>query len=501
MTDNQSSLFVPDAEEYTHQDHSLEMDGLKTHISDEMDASDNESVTSENSNVSDVEPFSDYLPTIEQLLCEIGLEGFAVEAIQHGYSFENCVYALNSLEDDKEQYILRVPQWIHGFGDEDEKCEKVLNDVSLLNNLARKLPVPRVKAYSATRENALGKPFTLQTRLPGRSLDDIWADLDQMDKLAIVDLYVELLATHEAITFATAGTFIAPHGIPDSMNDVATTAAPSIRLFDDGDEEFMKDPKALQDRAGSDVKALLISHLNGWIAKDLRHDGEDEAIRAPKLRGLLAIVDDLDREGAFVDKPSPIVLHHWDLEPRNMMVEKNDGVWRISGVIDWDDTLAQSRPLTRKPPSWIWDFDEEEFTDYMDNDHHPNFLLTEENMALKTHFDAKAAAALPGYLEDAYGRGQWLRRIWTFAKDEIHQEYLMDRMDELQEDWDSRPKSTTPQPLESSMPKPEEVFEHPLEQPLTHELAELTVPEPEKPRGLWKKSLGWLSLRVKALRP
>lgn len=291
------------------------------------DTSDNESITSVTSDLSEMEPFPEYLPKIEQLVCDIGLAGFSIEALQHGYSFQNCVYALKSFKDDKEQYILRVPV-CPNFRETDQKCVAVENDVAILGFLVDKLPVPRVTAYSATKENPLNAPFTVQTRLAGQSLD---------------------------------------------------------------------------------------------------------------------------------------------LEARNIMVEKRSGRWKISGVIDWDDALALPRPLARKPPAWIWDFDPDGFTGYLDNDHHPNADLSDENRALKSHFDATAAAALPAYLEDAYGRGRWLRRIWTFARSGADDMWYIELIKQLPRDWATRPKPV--------------------------------VPQPEKPNGLWEKWLHWVLHRAQAFWP
>ena len=410
------------------------------------EASEIESIASDDS---EMEPFSVYLPRIKRLLRDIGLEGLTVEPIQHGYDFENCVYALKSSSIEEKQYILRVPVFLSSRKFDDDRYLPVLNSVALLNSLAKTLTVPRVKAYSATKDNALEMPFMVQARLSGQSLDKLWPELAHADKLEIVDLFVELVAKHEATTYATAGGFEAPVSIPSSMNDFATSAAavPIIKPFDDGDEEFLRNPQVLRDRTGVDVKALVISHLKGFIAMDIKKEGEENEFLAPKLRGLLAIIDELDREGAFAAEPQIVNLHHWDLEPRNIMVIKDSGGWRITGVIDWDDTQANSRVLTRKPPSWIWDFDDEEITGYMDCDFHPIFPLTEDNMALKNRFDAKAAEVLPDYLEEAYGSGQWLRRVWLFAKDQILSTHILDSLDETLKNWADRPKPTTTRPV------------------------------------------------------
>lgn len=427
--------------------------------------SDNKSIASVTSDFSEMEPFPEYLPKIEQLLCDIGLAGYFVEPLQHGYSFQNCVYALKCFKDDKEQYILRVPV-SPDFRETDKKCVAIENDVAILGFLVDKLPVPRVKAYSATRENALGAPFTVQTRLPGQSLDQIYGDLDHEDKLEIIDRFVELLAKLESVTFATAGTLTASSPLPAAMRDPFPTAAPVATIFNEGDAEFVNQPQVLEDRMGPNLKAFLVSHLNGWIQKELKDEGEEESFTLPSLRQLLEIIDELDHENAFKDAPYPVILHHWDLEARNIMVERSNGSWTISGVIDWDDALALPRPLTRKPPAWLWDFDPDGFTGYLDNDHHPNEDLPGEDLALKSYFDATAAAALPGYLEDAYGRGRWLRRIWTFARSGADSMWYIELIKQLPRDWAARPK-----PM---------------------------VPQPEKPEGLWEKWLHWILHRVQA---
>lgn len=505
MSDVRSLHTPTGAEERATEEISLPIEWVETNqLESGDDVSDNESVASESSEESEMEPFPDYLPKIEQLLDDIGLHDYSVESLQHGYSFQNCVYALISLKDETEEYILRAPVLTSQWDFEDDRYLPVLNDVALLNFLGNKLVVPRVKAYSAITQNSLEKPFMVQTRLPGRSLDGLWTGLDQDDKLAITDLFVDLLAKLEAITFDSAGRCKAPSALPTSMNDFGSAPALVLQPFDEGDEEFTKDPQALKDRAGPDLKALLTSLLNGWIMSDIRSETGNDAFRIPMLRGLLAILDVLDHEGAFASGPQPINLYHWDLEPRNIMVEKNDGAWRITGIIDWDSALAQSRPLTRKPPSWIWDFEDNDVTGYLDCDRHPIAPLTEGNMALKTRFDAKAAELLPGYLEDAYGTGRWLRRIWLFAHEQIQSTYILDLLEELLEDWAQRPKYNVavaapipplvPEIIVSSEPALETTAE------TEPELQTTTVPEDEKPKSVWKGSLDWLSLRVKALR-
>lgn len=389
---------------------------------DERD--ENESVSSDDS---EMKPFEDYRLKIDKLLQSIGLTDFTVSTIQHGYQYQNCVYSMISCSNPTEEYILRVP----GLPDLDENgvCKAVENDAALLRYLSNKLPVPNIKVFSSTSDNALEKPYTIQARLPGISLDNVYDDLTHEEKLKMIDQFVLLLARIESITFPTAGTF----------SPGAALDAPAINIFSEGDEEFMRDSSVAQDRAGADLKSFLLSHINGWIQKE---EKADSSFSLPSLRSLIPMVDDLDREGAFETTipQQPIVLHHWDLEPRNIMVEKISGEWTINGIIDWDAAIALPRTLTRRAPDWVWDLDPQVFTGYLDNDHHPrpHTELSVENAALKAHFEAKAAEKLESYLEDAYGHGLWLRRIWTFVRSGAETVWYIDLIRKLEKEWMAR---------------------------------------------------------------
>lgn len=402
------------------------------HEADRQD--EDESVASDES---EMEPFEDYRPKIEVLLESIGFTDFTVSSLQHSYHFQNCVYALASRTNSAEQYILRVP----GLPEFDESgiCNAIESNVALLRYLSNKLPVPTIKAYSSSSDNVLEKPYTIQTRLPGTSLNHVYAELTHVEKLNLIDQFVVLLARVESIRFPTAGEFSTSFSMVSSLPDDRTLlVAPPIKILSKGDEQFMQDPCVHRDRTGENLKSLLRSHIDGWIQKE---EKKDESFTLSSLRSMLSMVHHLDREGAFRTRPQPIVLHHWDLEPRNIMVEMIAGSWKIQGIIDWDGALALPRVLTRRAPDWIWDFDCEGFTGYLNNDHHPKpeTDLSVDDAALKAYFDAKAAETLEGYVDDAYGHGLWLRRIWTFAEGGADTCWYIDLIKQLERDWAARP--------------------------------------------------------------
>ena len=407
------------------------------------DHSDEHSVVSDDSDISAMEPFDSYKTKIEQLLDTIGFHDISIEALQHGYGFMNCVYALTSLQDPAEQLVLRVA--IDGaIRESDGRHETLENDIAVLAYLNDKLPVPRIKAYSVTADNVLGAAYTIQTRVPGEPLSNLWATMDYRDKYALVDEFLDLLCKIESIKFANAGTFADSASLPNKSDDVFETKDPSVHIFKPYSNDQEIDYDMNDNHRGSDLKSFLIWHLQSWIQEEYdRGQYELSCAISPRFKKLLAMLEDMDNEGFFEDQPFPILLHHWDLEPRNLMVSKASGAWKICGIIDWDDALALPRPLSRIPPRWIWHFPDEDpdlEDGYLNDDQYADPELSDENKALKAYFDCKAEVLLPGYAEDAYGRGRWMRRIWHFAKEGAFKTWEWDFLDQLPKDWAARPR-------------------------------------------------------------
>ncbi|KAL8954564.1 MAG: hypothetical protein Q9183_007047, partial [Haloplaca sp. 2 TL-2023] len=103
-------------------------------VEDEEDVG-SDSDDSDDSEDSQMEPFEDYLSRIEKLLNDIGLNDYTAESIHHGYTFQNCVYAVRHKGSgpDTPGYILRVPvdPWLPNG-----KSPAVRNDAALLGFLA-----------------------------------------------------------------------------------------------------------------------------------------------------------------------------------------------------------------------------------------------------------------------------------------------------------------------------------------------------------------------------
>ena len=452
---------------------------------------------SETSDPPEMEPFEDYKIKLEGLLSDIGFPQCSIRSIQHGFEYQNCVYSLTSLENPDEQFIIRVPG--QGSFDEntDTTCPDIETGVCILKFLGDKLLVPQVEAFSATPKNSLGRPYVIHTRLTGESLNHVYGDLTWSEKRAIADQYIGIVAKLESIRFEAAGSLIAPSTVSEAPDGQAGVLAPTVQVFDGYDANPIQDPEILADRAGSDVKALYKSLIAKFVNAELQTELDRyNSHTLPYWRKMEIVVEEMDQEGFFKDKSEPIVMHHWDLEDRNIMVAQVDGKWKITGVLDWDEAICLPRPLARKPPVWLWFWmasSEEHSDGEYDCDQHPDRELSAEGSALKAFFDRRIEEVLPGYHEDAYGSGRWLRRLWVFIKDGLSSAWLIGPCEQLLVEWEARPKFST---AESEQHGPQEV-----------EAEESTTVDSQAKRTLlaklresWEAVIEWAGQQLRALR-
>ncbi|KAG9237381.1 hypothetical protein BJ875DRAFT_370148 [Amylocarpus encephaloides] len=109
-----------------------------------------------------------------------------------------------------------------------------------------------------------------------------------------------------------------------------------------------------------------------------------------------------------------------------------------AGIVDWDDVMSAPLVLTRKPPTWLWD-DEDYRTSGWDGDCDTKLTrdLTQNEMVVKAHFDQVIARLAPTYIDDAYHRGLWLRRLARFAIYGFSDDRDIERYEAFVEEWDA----------------------------------------------------------------
>jgi len=112
--------------------------------------------------------------------------------------------------------------------------------------------------------------------------------------------------------------------------------------------------------------------------------------------------------------------------------------WRISGVLDWDDVISVPLVISRKAPTWLWCNEETRTQPWSGNrDVPPGKPRTQDELLIKAHFDQIMERALPGYIEDAYHRGIWLRALFRFGFEGFGHGHQWPRYSKFVTNWEN----------------------------------------------------------------
>ncbi|KAG9664324.1 hypothetical protein KCU95_g1092, partial [Aureobasidium melanogenum] len=349
---------------------------------------------------------------------------------------------------------------------------EILDEASVLNLLVRSgIHVPKVLAFDITRNNALKFPYSLHTRLPGTNLSYIWEDMSTDDKMIIAGELAELLASLDKIRFQESGRVL-----HDESTAIAHLPLDLVKRSEIGEQVvvrgFFRGPELFDARerpsapTTSSLYDLLSTHIDDQIQYNKFKRPNDSDSNFPKLHAVLEDMKDMGWFSSDDGSTEFSIIHHWDFEPRNIMVEQTEHAdgsfsWHVTGLIDWDDAHCLPPVLTRRPPLWLWDFSDDNLLPsavqkYYDTDYdmmpleyyrevNPDHLTAEdakikkrfeEVMADKIYSPRYGARAMEVYQDDTYGRGRWLRRVWRFAKEGIFSEpNHNDRFEQLLKEW------------------------------------------------------------------
>ena len=309
--------------------------------------------------------------------------------------------------------------------------------------------MPEVVRIQYSRSNALSTSFMIQSRIPGVPLNTVYEKMSVKEKQNIAIQIAKLIKKIEGIQFPDAGELV--------LDYTYTNGLPGVRLFQ-ADYEPSCNSEDKQKEDGLDVKALMLSLLEGWREytqmenQSYSPKGKSSEVLPAQLmiyQRLKEMIEDMGQRGYFLDRGTPFVLHYWDFQPSNIIVKKSSSSkkWKIVGLVDWDDIDALPRILTRSPPTWLWEspnpvpetpFQELRRRKFPQPPPYPG-IPSPELSSVKTAFDAKIEELLRGYCYDAYGRGEcWLRKLWPFVKYRCSSfEEIESKCEDLIEEWEA----------------------------------------------------------------
>ncbi|KAL9577030.1 MAG: hypothetical protein Q9212_006638 [Teloschistes hypoglaucus] len=302
-----------------------------------------------------------------------------------------------------------------------DKGYNARNQAALQEHLAlsTSLPVPRILAYDGTERNLLQRQYVIQTCIAGSPLADSIRLISELDRMYLIPILAKVMHQMENVVFQSSGRLVAASciavkkGLEDESTD--TLRMPGTILQHEADSFVLINPEPFLFRSGAfnretatyeTLKDLMYSQFEAWY--------KSEPALEPQI--LYSIAKQMSTFGLLA-RQEPNVLWHREFGPDSIFVGKTNGKYDITGIVGWHDVLSVPRVLTRKPPEWLWTVD------------------STINREVKQAFDVFMERISPGWREDAYGTGYWIRRLARFAIDQFQIRDDVYDYKILQEDW------------------------------------------------------------------
>lgn len=297
-------------------------------------------------------------------------------------------------------YILRIPRYL--------KESKVAEQAAMLDWIKGRitLPVPAVvhTDASASDQNFLGTPYSLQERIRGKLLQQAWPRLSHHQRLLIV---LEVARFHKELMSITN----ISGGVPDLEQGPAANGALFTRDLEHPEDKKEGYPVTmLVPQRPVDMIDDRMGRWWRWAAANKFPPaayGDVKELMIPALQDVI---------GTFGPDDASFFLCHSDLWPRNIMVETiGDNIAYITGILDWDLACFLPGVLSMTPPAWLWtegSWKDPRSEGYVDEKALLQYREPEsaEDKEIKALFDAVVG---PEFCDYAYvDYGEQARLIW-----------------------------------------------------------------------------------------
>lgn len=310
---------------------------------------------------------------------------------------------------DTQKLILRTSRWDEG---RPERETTILNYVHQRTSI----PVPEIVVTDFSSDNALGKPYVVQRRIPGGDLNSLWNSLNHAQRSTIACELGGVVKTLLSLESPVPGLI----EVTSPSNDLAHPTIIPFEMKEPGGElieEFLvsqKDAPQIRQTVGEFFK----HQFGTWKAYALARPFERDITL---YSGLFEAVLEMDDLGLF--NTSTHCLCHVDLHSRNIMAEiQPDNSIKITAILDWDEAVVAPKFVNCQPPWWLWEEEGDERVD--ENGIFPwpyeleaskDFPSTPENQELKRLFEEHAG---PEWRFLAYDEASRLSRgLFVLAKE------------------------------------------------------------------------------------
>lgn len=247
---------------------------------------------------------------------------------------EYHVIALVQFQDqDQEDLILRVA------GSHVPK-RKTENEATVIKWIQANttIPVPSVVRYDSTTANPLGCEYTLQLKLPGKSLDQVWPSLSEDEKIGVLDFAADFLFELTNVEWDQIGSLLysEDHFSPSGF-------ILDERFWEQRDIDKFWPPEQSETTETLNPLGPYRSYVEYSAARlekyvyAIRRHPSLEFMRK-RIGTIEWFIAALRRNTDLLNKGARMCLAHRDFHMGNIMYDTT--AKKISGVLDWEFSIA-----------------------------------------------------------------------------------------------------------------------------------------------------------------
>ncbi|KAI7316878.1 hypothetical protein KC315_g10594 [Hortaea werneckii] len=223
--------------------------------------------------------------------------------------------------------------------DKEEDLRALESEQATLHFVKHNSPIPTPAVYyvNTNPNHVAGAAFTLQERLPGERLSQMWDNLSVEHKKAAISQVADVVVHLSRLHFPIIGSLKANGEIGTLQN---RTLIPKDGLYPSGPFDTLKD--------------YMFSFLSP------EHGQTDEVLDMyPKIKNILEPLLAEQVSNPILSPPWRLI--HGDFDSQNMLFErdKSSGLPTLSGIIDWDNSYAGPAYYLYDYPIFIQDCDME----------------------------------------------------------------------------------------------------------------------------------------------
>lgn len=308
------------------------------------------------------------------------------------------------------EYVVRLQY--EGRADQNTDMER---DVAILDGLAKiSVPIPRVFFLDTEKNNPLGVAYTIETRLPGFTLEKIAGDKSttKEQNWSMIKQVTSLVETLASITAPYPGLITSTYD--KGIDETLCPSGIPMMMFD-----FPFDTSLLTTLTNPSPLTFMLALADQWTTWEAAHLSSEDSNHASwmKVQAIIRALSQGDILG------STFHLVHGDLAARNIMgTVIDDSTIEITGVVDWDFASFAPAFCAYRAPLLKWS----------------GGLDDAEEWCEPEDLNAFKAVASPEYLKYVFSDEAVIaRKAWKVLREGMVGEYRQIYARQLLREWDS----------------------------------------------------------------